>query len=128
MTYRMERLADEPILISTMEPPLSPEADVAAIGSELEHFLADMGAPIHLILDLSEVSLSFSQMVMMMGAAASRQHLGDGSVRMVLVGSNPILKLGAESARQEQYGGVHVAWYATREEALTYVREVLAAV
>ncbi|MBI5958944.1 MAG: hypothetical protein HY866_09430 [Chloroflexi bacterium] len=127
MSFTIETLPNEPIVLIKVRGQSNAMKDYPQLLKELGELLAHREGPIYRVSDFSEAdNLSFSDLVV----ALAQEYCGsvpgsaaDPRIQVVLVSSNEMLKWGAESAQQEQYGGMESPpIFSTLKEALAYCR------
>jgi hypothetical protein len=127
MSFTIEALPDEPIVLIKVRGQSDSMKDYPQLLSQLGKLLEGREGPIYRISDFSEAdNMSFSDLVV----ALAQEYCGkipgtaaDPRIRVVLVSSNDMLKWGAESAQQEQYGGLDAPpIFPTLQEALAFCR------
>lgn len=130
MPFILEKLPGEPILIMKSGDKADANTDQMEIVTRLEEATRGMEGPIYRITDISAAKeMDFGMLV---AALAGDYHsglpgsAGDPRIRVVLVSDNPLIKLGAQSVRQEQYGGMEPPpVFSTLDEALDHCRKQL---
>jgi hypothetical protein len=129
MAFTIEQLPGEPIWIITYEEPIDFKNDPVGVKSYLGEATADCPGVFYSVHDARDITVKFSDVVMGLAAAfrTSNFKLDASRGRMLVVGAEKLIRLAAESAKQVQYGGVHIEIFDTMEEALAYAREQLAA-
>lgn len=128
MTFTIEKLEGEPIIVCTMSAQFNPNTDYGAFWQQLGALLEGMEAPIFRITVLEAEEITFSDMAMALAAEARSGAPGSGSderIRLVLVSKAVLAQMAVESIRQEQYGGLDTPLFGTLEEALAYARAEL---
>jgi hypothetical protein len=123
--FRIDWLPGEPIILGKMNPDYNVRKDTPAASKRLLKMLDSTDQPVAYVLDLSEVSMSFGEMVGAMGvltrgdlAAFSHPRLTE----IVIISSDPLIRIGASALGQTQYGRRRAAVMRSLEDALRYVR------
>jgi hypothetical protein len=125
MSFKVEKLADEPIMITTFEGAFDVRRDGAEIVRQMRSFLDAATVPLYMVDNMIDIKLSFSDLV---GALAMATR-GETDIvnhpklrRIVIVTSSDIVKFGTTALKQAQYGGKEVAIYTSMEDALAAIR------
>jgi hypothetical protein len=129
MSFTIEKLPDEPIIICSMSEQFNPLKDYGAFWQRLGEVVKDMEGPIYRITHLKTDQIQFSDMVLALAAEAKSGMPGsltDPRIRSVLVNRSILAQMAVESIKQEQYGQLDTPLFGTLDEALTYVRQQLA--
>ena len=111
------------IIFITVKPPVVVPDDPAEATKATLAFQQKQGGTVCRITDYTQVRLTFSEVVEGM---ASDKVFRDPNIISVMIGTDAMVKMAADSFRQEQYGGVDVALVATRDEALRKAKQLLA--
>jgi hypothetical protein len=130
MPFKVDKLPDESILIIRFEGQANAESDYPMLFGQLAQLTAGLEAPIFRITDLTQVaSISFGDLVEVMaqeyrsGAPGSA---ADPRIHILLVTASPLVKMGAQSVTQEQYGGREMPQvFMTMDEAIAHARAEL---
>lgn len=130
MTFKFERVPNEPIAIGTLDNPYDPMADAGGIAQELLKVLSETTGPLYYVADMSELNVSFAELTV--GLAQAYRTPGspyaNPRLKTFPVGSAAMIKFGVEAAsQQDNYGKQEIKLYASREEALQNVRSEMAA-
>jgi hypothetical protein len=125
MSYRLERLPDEPIVVLTLLPDFSMRQDIRASSEEAALLIEQVaGDRIYFIYDLRDLRLNFSDVVTGLGQAAkATDMLKNPRIRTIIVGSGALVEMGVKALSQEQYGGRPAPLFETVEEAIDYARQ-----
>ena len=87
------------------------------------------GNVIYVIADVSQLSLSFGDIVQGLASAFSpssdvrKVPPYDNRVRAILIGSGTLIRLVAAGGRQDQYGNRQLEVFETLDEALAHIRQ-----
>jgi hypothetical protein len=129
MSYTVEKLPGEPILISVMGEAYDIGRDVSASAQQLLDLLETMDVPVFLVADMREIRANFGDVVAGLGAATR----GEAAVfrhpnirEVVVVTTSDLLGMGAKALGQLQYGGLRASVFESLDEALAYVRDRVA--
>jgi hypothetical protein len=129
MTAEFERIPNEPIIIGTFGNPYEPIRDAGATSEALNKALNETEGNVYYVADFLMTSFSFSDMAIGMSEAfrAPGSPYANPRLKMYIVGSAELLRLGVEAAAtQQQYGSVPMQMFPSVDEALTKVRADLA--
>jgi hypothetical protein len=122
MGIKIETRPNENIMIIRLHAPLSlPEDPIEATEATVK-FQKKQGGIICRITDYTNVQLTFSDVVEGM---ASDKVFRDPNIISVMVGSDAMVKMAADSFKQAQYGGVEVTLVSTMDEALKKAKQML---
>lgn len=133
--FTIEKLHDEAITIITVNGSLLKNM-ASQEGEEARHTVQSIVEETpgldYLIMDLRDIELTFSELVMVLAKARDRiVRMGgksyiDTQVRYVLVGSDDLIDLAAEAFHQEQYGNIDIRVFPTVDMAVDFARCKLA--
>jgi hypothetical protein len=129
MAYTVSRLINEPIVVLTVRDPLGPPEMQREAQMKVAEAGADITGSIYRITDLTELTISFGDIVRSLGEEAKSKREGsmsDSHVRSLIVAKDEIIKMAAASLSQEQYGALPVKLFTTRDDAVAYAREQIA--
>ena len=116
----------EPIVVTTYSEPYPPDKDIVEANHQVKAILEQIDGPIYLINDIRSVEFNFSQVVVSMATAfKDRSSLPPDRIIGIAVGTQSMLKLFVNSAKQFQYGEVSIERFDTVEEAIAFARERL---
>ncbi len=133
--FTIEKLHDEAITIVTVNGSLlnnmaSQEGEKAR--QTVQSIVEETPGLDYLIMDLRDIELTFSELVMVLAKARDRivgmggKSYIDAQVRYVLVGSDDLIDLAAEAFHQEQYGNIDIRVFPTIDMAVDFARCKLA--
>ncbi len=124
-------LPGEPIMLNRPDPAtFSAAKDVPVDNERMLQLLDASGQPLYLIIDLTNVKVSFSDIVMSMATLtkSSRAVLRHPNLKQIVVVTTfELFSLAAKALKQAQYGGLEAQVFPTLDEALAYVRQSIAA-
>ena len=130
MPYTVEQLPGEAIIRVVFTNPVDFQHDIDDLLAQLLDIAKDIpGSRAYVIYDVRGFKIGFSELVMALAAALrpSKSDLAwDTRIRGAVVGATGLLKLGFESAKQAQYGGINFEPFNTFEEAVAFAREQIA--
>jgi len=130
MAFTVEKLPDEPIIIITFRNPSNPTEDYGPLLDQVAKLCEGLEGPIYRITDLRQVNFSFSDMVVSIAEEFKSGRPGsaaDPRIKAVLAASGELVKLAAESVKQEQYGAQSdTPIFTSLDEAIAYARAELA--
>ena len=124
MTYSVEKLPDEPIVISTISASFSMD--------QYEQFLDDLTElldmqtePVYHVTVVNKHSFSFQEVLV----STNRSSRGPNPILhhpnlagMVTVTTNKIIRLASKGLNSEIFGNIHIDLFETMDEALDFVR------
>lgn len=123
--YHLEKLPDEPIVISVLHEDWDIESELSQIITELTAVFDTASQPLYFISDIVEISVDMQGMI----AAANLVTRGDGALfqhpnlKVVLVVTqNKMLELAAKGVNSEVFGFAPTQVFTNREETLAYAR------
>ncbi len=125
MPVELECYSDEPILVLTFTNPVDYER-LALITSEMVSEAAEgMAGPIYRVSDYTQLTPSFTDLMMALGGArnAKKGGLKDARMRPLLVSDHDVARFGRMALDQLQYNLSHAKLFATLDEALAYARQ-----
>jgi len=125
MSFEIQQLKDEPIVVITCHNPFDFTGDIAAANRQVAALLEN-GETITRIIDFTEIEMTFANLVESL-ATKTREEPGslrDPRVRTVLVGTHELVVMKAQSLRQEQYGGLDVPLFESLDEAIAHCRQL----
>ncbi|HEX3049755.1 MAG TPA: hypothetical protein VHP83_03795 [Aggregatilineaceae bacterium] len=125
MSASIERLAHKNVAIVRYTQPFNPVQDLTHVKTELEKFLASSSGVFNVIVDLSQINLTFADLVESMSQTvdpASETSAKKGRLVNILVGSDALIKMAADAYAQEQYGKTKVDIYPSVEVALEHIQ------
>ena len=128
MTFTIEMLPDEPIVICTMSDQFNPITDYGAFWQQLGAILQGKEGPIYRITYLETEQIQFSDMVTALAAEAKSGMPGsltDPRIRSLLVNRSLLAQMAVESIKQDQYGRLETPLFGTLDEALAHARREL---
>jgi hypothetical protein len=127
MSYTVEKLKDEPIIIFTIEKGFKFEQNTGTVQLEIADAIEGLPKPVFLITDFSQIDMTFSELVLALGTARSGDagSFSDQRLRNVFVGHDDMVDLAAKSLFQTQYGKIPVLVFSTLDEALDYAHGML---
>ena len=123
MAATLRKLEDAPILIVTHEGYLDVRA-VETVTVQVAEVLAESEEPLYGIIDLRAATTSFPEVLRILHHQ-SQGRLGTLSTdrgRIVLVGSNPLIRIFRKLFRLEEFGGLVLPIFSSLDEALVALR------
>ena len=123
MGLTIEKHPNDSIIFITIKPPVVVPEDPAEATEATLDFQKKQGGMVCRITDYTKVKLTFSDVVEGM---ASDKAFSDPNIISVMIGSDAMVRMVADSFRQAQYGGIDVTLVATRDEALRKAKQLLA--
>jgi len=127
MSYHMEKLPDEPIVIHVYNADYSFSAESDADISDIFALLDAQNSPVCMIYDLRAASITFNDVLYAMSSGVKqRQILKHPNIReTVLVTNKSFIKAAAEAMSNPVFGGDRIRVLDTVEAVLAYVRSQL---
>jgi hypothetical protein len=122
MGIKVETRPDENLMIIRLQAPLSLPEDPMEATEATVKFQQEQDGVICRITDYTKVKLTFSDVVEGM---ASDKVFRNPNIISVMVGSDAMVKMAADSFKQEQYGAVDVILVSTMDEALEKGKQML---
>jgi hypothetical protein len=122
MGVSTETFPDENIIVITIVPPVVMPDDPANATKETMKFQKEQGTTICRITDFTQVKLSFADVI---EGLATDEAFRSPHVRSVVVGTDPMTKVGVKGYLEAPYGGLDVLLTPTREEAMRQARRLL---
>lgn len=126
MSIETRRLLENSTLVVTALPPPQFPDDVINLAQEVVEFKKVAGGHVYRILDFTRLPMSFSDLVMGMGADRNAEGgINDPDVSTIFVGSGEWVEFGVKAFREQaQYGQTNVKHICTSvDEALAFVLE-----
>src|SRR5687767_12851994 len=120
MTFKFERLPNEPIVIGTISNPYHAMDDAMGLAVELNKVLEEMPGQIYYVADMAELNVSFAELTVGLATAYRTPGSPYASPRLKTfpIGSAAMIKFGVEAASQQSnYGKQEIQLYGSREEA-----------
>lgn len=127
MPMVVERLPGEPIIILTLQPPLTLPDELRASIEETAHITEQFYGIYYRIVDVSQPGIQFNDIVMTIAESAKGRagSITDVRARNVYVGSGEIVDLLAGSPLHKQYNSREAHRFDTMDQALAYVRSAI---
>jgi hypothetical protein len=125
MSFAIEMLSGEPIVVVTVNEDFDVETDTPAAGRQYAELVKTISQPVYLIVDFRAASKSLS-----VGSIVAGANLGiqtsffnhPHNKEVIWVATTEIMKLAAEGMGTDTFGKLKVSVFETLEEALAYVR------
>lgn len=128
MTYEIKQMENLPIFVATMSEPHDAIADATGIEKEMHQNIAAVNGTVYYIPDLSAIKITFSNIVIGLNEAfkeGSGSFYSNPRVKMLMVGSDEMLRVAADAGSQDQYGNVPIELFATVDEAVAHAKAQL---
>jgi hypothetical protein len=123
-TFQIEWLPGSGIVHGKILPDFPIRRDVREAGNMLRVMLDQAKEPVPYILDVIEIRMDFGEMIYAMADLTK----GEGAVwrhpmlkEMIVITNSSMVRLGVNSLRQMQYGGLKTAAFSTLEEAFKHL-------
>ena len=129
MSYSVEKLPGEPIVVSTMLDDFSVADHLPGMIDELSALFDSQPEPVYYISDVGHLSLNLEDILFGSTATARGQNpvLHHPNIkRTILVTSSKMIKLAVKGMNSEVFGNIRIDLFETVDEAFAYVREQLA--
>jgi hypothetical protein len=129
MSFRVERLAGEPILLVTVPEDFDVKTDLPLAIGQIREILDGVEEPVYHTHDVHPFQMSFDDMMAAMrlltqGEMAILRH---PDIREILVAAgDTMVRAAAKALALIPYGGLSVKIFGTLDEALAYAREQIA--
>lgn len=125
MSVSVKALDDNRSILVSYAPPYQPIDDViAGLYQELEILRNMASFPAYIIVDISSIEMSFSDIVHGLGAVTQSEvgkEIATYDVRIVHIGNGDLVELGANGLGQQQYGGHQVTVFEDLAHALAHI-------
>lgn len=125
MTYSIERLPDEPVIVVTWLQSTDVAKEAPGEFAEVDALIGP-DEKVFVINDLSALQTNFGGIVTGMAAQVLPQTPGapsDPRIHSILIASGALWEMAVKGAKQLQYGGLDIPLVPSREAALAYARE-----
>lgn len=127
MPVVVEALDDNRSILVSYSEPYQPVDDViASLEQELIILRGMSDFPAYIIVDISKVEMSFSDIVHGLGAVTQSdigKEVAQYDLRILHIGSGDMVEMGADGLRQAQYGANDVVLFESIEAAVAYVKD-----
>lgn len=125
MPVKVKQLPEEPIIVAAITEPLDLAHEMPAMFAEFIRLRLAIQGPVALIMDISQVPDSFSEMAAALAEAGKGIRAGKTAgvgqpPLLIFVGSGSVTAIASEAIDQDQYGGVRGHLCTSIEEALTF--------
>jgi hypothetical protein len=128
MPIIVNRLPGESIIVNTYSGKVTAK-DMETVIPEFSALADGLKPPIFRISDGSQSQISFSDLVMMLPKVTLENNplsMRDKRfIDLVVAPEKGLVRMGVDSLKQRQYGGMAVHIFGTLEEAIAYAREKL---
>jgi hypothetical protein len=129
MPFTIEKLPDEPIIVVKLKVDGREdfERSFQPLIEQIAAVAAAIPGPVYRVTDLSEVNISFGELVLAMQQEYRSQTpgtAGDPRIQVVLVTSDKMIEIAAKSTQRSIHYGQHAPppIFPTTEDALKYIR------
>ena len=125
MPVTVERVPGKPIIIGTLRGHVTVEL-VKEMFEQSAKLADEIGEHVYRITDVSNVELTFKDLVMALANASSQKQPGssaDPRFTGMLVGSHKWSQMFSESIQQEQYGKMNIPLFEDVDAAMAYIEE-----
>ncbi|NDJ34453.1 MAG: hypothetical protein GYB64_07265 [Chloroflexi bacterium] len=128
MSFVVEQLPDKPVVIIRITDSFDWETETPRIIEEVASLMDGWtDRLIFRVTDFTQAEYKFGEVVQALGAETQGGpgSIADPRVRPIYVGGDDLIQLAAQSTNQTQYGKINVLYFATMDEAMTYIEAVL---
>lgn len=128
MSIVVEKLQGEPIVIHTVGESVN-EHDIRSARMYDAELLNEYAGTVYRIIDARAWNCEFLNVIMIIAGIARGKQAHpefEGRVAEIVVTEEELVRMAAQSMRQEQYGSVNVTCFEDVESALAYTREQIA--
>lgn len=124
MPYQVQQIDNEPIILTTLTRPFDFEEDTQALHQAASTLIDNIGTTVWSIMDLSELHMSFSELMMGMAMTSKDAAFGLDSrtEHLVFIGNDSMVTMAAIGLKQDQYGAISTHLFHTIEEALDFIQ------
>lgn len=128
-SFEVETLHGEPIVIARFGEDYNMLADFSKSRAVIGEAFAKQSTPFYYILNISASKFDFSQMIARLAALTDAK---TGPYRhpllkeVIFVSESDLAEMAAEAIQQDQYGEIKSKLYKSEEEAIEYVRSLVA--
>ncbi|MDX1994668.1 MAG: hypothetical protein SF029_19955 [bacterium] len=128
MPYKVTRVPNEPIVVLEVSSPFDMITDLPAVFADIAKAKAGVASLTYCLYDVRNLQITFSDVVMGLAAHTKGEpgSVSDPTIRVILIGSDELLRLASEALKQEQYGQIALPMYATYDEAIAEARRLAA--
>jgi hypothetical protein len=126
-TYDIQWLPGENIVVECISADFSIKDDTIPSNRVIIALLESVPGPMPYILDVTDISVTFGDMVGVLGAGTRGEapaYIHRNISELLVVTQSVLITLGVQALAQAQYGGLKTHIFSTREEALTYARSI----
>lgn len=125
VTYRIDVLAEEPIMLAHLETKFSMERDLSTALDDTRAVLDSLDRPVFYILDLTDVKFGVNDVV----SGANQGSRGEDPVwhhnnicGFVVVSRSQLVQMAARGLNSLPFGNIDAQVFETLDEALAYCR------
>src|SRR5512140_3442202 len=122
MPANIQRLAGQPIIVTTVTDPFDVYKELPLAEKRFREMADTIEGTVYRVIDISQWNIKFTDLVQ--GLAFDTREDGglsrNARVHTVIVGSSLMARIGAEAAKQRQYGEVDQPIFGSMDEALAY--------
>lgn len=128
MSYTVERINEQPIILIRMLAPLNPYEDLSNLYRDSDALTADIAGKIYRVVDWTAAQLTFELVTDLLDT--QRRMTAQTSPRSSRVMNHYVVsdhwgRFMIDAIRQSQYGGVQAPMFPNVEEALQHVRQAI---
>jgi hypothetical protein len=124
MTYTLEKLSDEPIILHTLLPEHSFSAHGEQSLTDIFNMLDAQAAPVYVIFDMTDANFNLDDVMRAANVAMKQiKILSHPKMReAVVVTHSRLLKLAADGMKSATFGNANIRAFDSRNAALAYIR------
>lgn len=130
MPVEIRQIDNEPMYVAIFTEPFITEETTPITTKALSDALAATDGTVYYISDFTQIKLTFNQLVSGLADAFAgkvQTPFTNPRLHMIIVGDDEFVRLGAQAAKQEQYGSLDIQLFPTIDEAIAHARQKLAA-
>lgn len=131
MPYRVEKLANEPILVTCVENPFNVGEEFPQYVEAVVKALDESPEPLFFISDAVGLKVNFGDVVAGLAFVTKGKltYVNHPNMRrMIAIADSDLIRMAVNAVGQKQYGGHRTEVYPTTEAALISIRKELAEV
>ena len=124
-TYTVEKLADEPIIVTTMTPKYSVGRNMTDSDNEIRDILDVSDEDLFVIADISQVTLTFNDVMLGSSKGARNQAAlwhHPKIKKMIFISQAAIVGIAAKGLKSKFFGHLEVMVFPSTQAALDYCR------
>lgn len=131
MPITVDKLSDEPIIVSTFTEPINYDTDLSEMFSKILEFRdkIENSPKYYAVMDISRIKPGFSDIVLSLGEVrkVSKKRRADIPINLHLVGDGDFFSILAKAMTQTQYGNYTARFHSSLSKALDIIRAEISA-